>query len=68
MFKYNLLLKCVQITFELYIIFNLLVQRLWKTCIYFRVLKSVACMEVVRKAADEIRIKIFSNPRNKENK
>jgi hypothetical protein len=58
-------LKNAQIT--LHIILNLLLQQLvyaisftWKT--YDRVLKSIACMPLVRKAADEIRITIFFIP------
>jgi hypothetical protein len=58
---------CTQITAELHIILNLLLQQLvfdtvvtCKTCtVYVGFLKSTACVALVRKAADEIRITIF---------
>jgi hypothetical protein len=73
-----MLLKCAQITIELHItcILHLLLQHLvsqqflpGKLTLFGRVLKSVAYVALVRKAADEISITIFFQIlRSKENK
>jgi hypothetical protein len=66
----NMLLKCTQITVQNHIILNLLLQQLvsdtilsGKLTFYGWVLKSIASVDLVRKASDEIRITtFFSNP------
>jgi hypothetical protein len=57
-----ILWKCTQITIELHTILNLLPQQFLrgKRTFHCRVLKPVACVELIRKAADEIRIIIFN--------
>jgi hypothetical protein len=69
-------LKCAQISKELHIILNLLLQQLvsdtilpGKLTFYGRVLKSIACVPPVCKAADEIKVTFFFQIlRSKENK
>jgi hypothetical protein len=64
-------LKCAQIAIELHIILNLVLQLvsdtvfIWKSTFYGRVLKLLACMALVHKAVDKIRVMIFSNPSEK---
>jgi hypothetical protein len=59
------LLKCAQITIELHLDLNLLLQQLLSDihCILFTfhgsVLKPTACSTLVRKVADDIRIQLF---------
>jgi hypothetical protein len=62
-----MLLKYAQIIFELHIILNLLQQVVSdnfyvKNVFYGRVLNSIACVALVRRAADETRITMFSDP------
>jgi hypothetical protein len=66
-FQIYVLLKYTQISIELHIILNFILQRLVsdivftsKTCVYDGIFKSVTYLALLRKAADEIRIKIFS--------
>jgi hypothetical protein len=61
-----MLLKCAQITIQLHIILNLLLQQLVSDTIlpvkftfYGRVLKSIACVALVREAAGERRTAIL---------
>jgi hypothetical protein len=59
---YSILLKCVQITIQLHVILNVLLQQLGsdnlseKLTFCGRALKLVACVALVHEAADEVKI------------
>jgi hypothetical protein len=62
MLKYNVLLKHAQITLELHIILNFLLLQLISDTVFIRktYILSHGCVALVRKAADEIRVTVFS--------